>query len=1216
MKIFLPIYLLAFALSSAASTLWTENFEGTFPPAGWIENSVEQKDTHKFQNSTNSAKLNAAADFLITPKITTGKNLIFWTHTTSSDPDIVVDYAHNTSGPWTEFATSPFSGYTDQWNGQWVDLSALSDIYIRFRKSGSGSLYIDDVSLEAGVAVSNQPPVIEPIGNQTVFHGEHLSFNVSATDSVDNDTVTLSISNPPAGSTFNNGLFTWPNAAPIGLYTIQFYATDNDGFDQETITISVQKKPLLLITEIADPAGTGGGDYRFVELYNADSAPIILDAELWFLSKQNNGEQWTDVPLIGTIPAGAILLIAYNATDFQAAYGFAPDQDSRTISGNGDDAYFLYVGGNHSTGTLIDLYGEPNTNGKDAPWEYTDSRAVRKSTVLQPNTTWTSNEWVIVKGATTNDMQPKIRGSLPQIEAPTARAVLLEQPISFNVIASDPIDGDTVTITATNLPTGATFEGNTFTWNHAAPVGTYTVTLLATDADGTTLETIELTVLEKPQLILSEIADPSDDGGDAYRYVELYNTGTTPIDLAADRWHLSKQVNGGTWADIPLVGIVSSTWTLAFSAPDFEDAYKLTPNQESSAISGNGDDAYLLYLGGDHTTGLLVDIYGEPNINGKETDWEYTDSRAVRKNHILEPSVTWTASEWTIHAGATTQNMTPGEHGPVPEFQGLENIFIFQGDNLSMEITATNPHQTDPITITATALPNGATYQNGTLNWTRPPAGDHTATLRAEGQNGTTTKTITITVSSTSKIDTYFYGWENDTIIKLKNGQYWRNTGGVSDSIEPPLRRPEITITNQYGARRIFVEKVNGYKTVERINITESTLKSPFNGLHNGNHYTLTDGTRWKQISFENINSTAAPITTWRWNENGKTKIRFLDRKNSTIGTCEIIPTGEPENPPIISRIDGWFQGWENRRIFALENGQIWQQTVATTTTADTLRKPQAIVTNHLGTGTLRLIIEGAGPPNHVEVRQLTNITKSTIAGTFHGLGKRNIYQLANGSWWQQTSHESTVSRHWKPAVFLWNEAGSDTLQFPTLGKSVTAKQLHIQNESTITNSFTGLRYRNIYRLEQGGDWLQISFEKATASLDAPKIIQWTEANETHLMVRNESDKAIGICTVVAPEKDSDGDQISNADEALAGTDIFDAGSKFEISETTYTETGQPILHWDSVKDRQYTIERAPSLTENFQPLETLTWPQNSWTDTVHAVETKSFYRISVRHQK
>jgi len=115
-------------------------------------------------------------------------------------------------------------------------------------------------------------------------------------------------------------------------------------------------------------------------------------------------------------------------------------------------------------------------------------------------------------------------------------------------------------------------------------------------------------------------------------------------------------------------------------------------------------------------------------------------------------------------------------------------------------------------------------------------------------------------------------------------------------------------------------------------------------------------------------------------------------------------------------------------------------------------------------------------------------------------------------------------------------------------------------------------------------------------------------------LVRGEQDVAIGTCIVADPSADTDGDMMSNAAEIIAGSDALDAQSKFEVTETTHDGAGRYVLHWDAVEDRVYTIDWTPVLTESFQTLETnVVWPQNNWTDTVHTVETKGFYRIGVR---
>ena len=151
--------------------------------------------------------------------------------------------------------------------------------------------------------------------------------------------------------------------------------------------------PELIISEVADPSDIYNA--RFVEIYNASGSSINFSSTTFYLSRQANGSTWGDVQLTGTLAAGVTYIVAYQTSTFNTTYGFDPDLASGIISGNGDDAYFIYYGGDHSSGTLVDIYGVIDEDGTGKPWEYEDSHAVRNAGVTQPNTTWTSSEWEI-----------------------------------------------------------------------------------------------------------------------------------------------------------------------------------------------------------------------------------------------------------------------------------------------------------------------------------------------------------------------------------------------------------------------------------------------------------------------------------------------------------------------------------------------------------------------------------------------------------------------------------------------------------------------------------------------------------------------------------------------------------------------------------------------------------------------------------------------------
>ncbi|QHI69267.1 hypothetical protein [Tichowtungia aerotolerans] len=622
---------------------------------------------------------------------------------------------------------------------------------------------LDSIAVELYTPDGNIAPSLTTSGNQQVVASNELSFTVSAAD-INGDDIILSASNLPPGAVFNTvtnaatvtSTFLWSSPAPVGTYSTTFYADDGTTNISETVLITVVHPSILIITEVADPAGTSGGNYRFVELQNIGKASIDLADENWHLCLQANGSTWYDVALTGIVNPSDTYIVSYNAVLFESAYGFAPDQTDNNINGTGNDAYVLYSGGDHTTGTLIDIYGEINTNGTGTAWEYTDSQAVRNTIDGSPSPTWTASQWDIT-GAGTSNMTPGTAFFQPPLLDPVGnRKVFKDQSLSFTVTASDPIDNDLTTLSATDLPSGAVFTNGTFTWINAAPAGEYEVTFTASDKDGYNNETITITVLDKPMLILSEIADPAGTGGNNYRFVELYNAGTNAIDLAADHWFLSRQDNGDGWNDIALTGSVGPTGTyiVACSTTNFLAAYGFEPDQEDTDIDGNGRDAYVLFYSGDHSTGLLIDIYGELDTDGEGTAWNYENDRAERNNPVLTPNPVWTASEWTILANAYTNEFTPGIHGPTPEFHGLENQVVPLGNDLSLVVTAVNTVRTDVITLSATALPDGASFatQTGfntvssTLNWTSPPAGTYAVTFTADGDVDTTYASIEVLV--------------------------------------------------------------------------------------------------------------------------------------------------------------------------------------------------------------------------------------------------------------------------------------------------------------------------------------------------------------------------------------------------------------------------------------------------------------------------------------
>lgn len=101
------------------------------------------------------------------------------------------------------------------------------------------------VTLNPLFVSSNQPPILDPIGNKSVDEGQLLQFTITATDP-DNNNLTYSAVNLPPGATFDSqtATFSWtPGYNQAGNYPdIEFTVTDDGNpieLDVELINITV-----------------------------------------------------------------------------------------------------------------------------------------------------------------------------------------------------------------------------------------------------------------------------------------------------------------------------------------------------------------------------------------------------------------------------------------------------------------------------------------------------------------------------------------------------------------------------------------------------------------------------------------------------------------------------------------------------------------------------------------------------------------------------------------------------------------------------------------------------------------------------------------------------------------------------------------------------------------------------------------------------------------
>lgn len=386
--------------------------------------------------------------------------------------------------------------------------------------SNTGTLTAVSLTLYGtGPAVSNQPPVLLPVGDKSVMVSNTLAFGVVATDAVDGDAITLTASNLPSGALFGAtngvGAFFWTNAAPTGSYSVTFFAGDKDGTNSETIAITVFEAapPATGCTMIISEYIEGSSNNKALELFNPGPGSVNLAASGITLQHYNNGSSSPTytLGLTGTVAAGGTFVIVNSA----ASAGLAAYADLLTSSSvmnfNGDDAIVLRSGG--PSGAVLDSIGQvgvdPGTEWGSGLTSTADNTIRRKYTVTQGRTNITAafdpaTEWdgFAVDTFTGLGTHANACGSAPSKTPPVLnpigpKYVVLSNALSFTVTA-DPTDGDPVTLTASNLPAGATFsstnENGTFSWPVAAPVGVYTTRFFAADVDGAVSEAVVIEV--------------------------------------------------------------------------------------------------------------------------------------------------------------------------------------------------------------------------------------------------------------------------------------------------------------------------------------------------------------------------------------------------------------------------------------------------------------------------------------------------------------------------------------------------------------------------------------------------------------------------------------------------------------------------------------------------------------------------------------------------
>ena len=427
----------------------------------------------------------------------------------------------------------------------------------------------------------------------------------------------------------------------------------------------------LIISELADPNDNAGA--RFVEIYNVSGSAVDLtDWELRRWTNGNAGPQGTGVDLtpVSSLAANSFIIIAANATEFEAVYGFAPDIEAGTggaADSNGDDQIAIFDPADNT----IDIFGVPGEDGTNTCHEFEDGRAERIASVTASNPTWDESEWNVwadtqVSGCTSHTQQPinvgdniydpgswigASAGTDPTVSASPAELA------GFVQFVGSPSDEQTTEISGSNLTADVT----------ATVSGDYEISLSTSVGFG-------------PSVVLTQTTG---ELAATMVYVRLNGS----VAISPDNGEIVLSSAGADNDTVALTGEILNPDPVLFSQPDTITGFSHfvgTPSaEEVFNVAGN-------YL----TEDMTINVTGEFEIS-TQSNGAFTNSLTIPANAnttVFDANATWNGYMNVFELPENGGGYVFGQPWGVPE---LSAIFTPSINNVKL-LPNTNTYAENP----------------------------------------------------------------------------------------------------------------------------------------------------------------------------------------------------------------------------------------------------------------------------------------------------------------------------------------------------------------------------------------------------------------------------------------------------------------------------------------------------------------------------------------
>lgn len=606
--------------------------------------------------------------------------------------------------------------------------------------SASNSIVPQPYTTTLTITILAAVPVITSPLTANGVDGQPFSYVITATGT---PPVTFTASPLPPGLTFSGTtIFGTPQTAAIGSNNVTLTATNAGGTATRTLIIAIAPAPAVIASS---PTATGEEGSPFTYTITASGTPpFTFTANPLPPGLTLQGANIAGTPTAAgqyTVVIGATNDVAGDTQNLVITIQPAPPRITSSLTAGGlDGAPFSYT--ITATGTAPIVFAAQNL-----PTGLGLQGAVISGTPVAPGQSNVTLYATNAAGTDTKTLVISIAPSAPTITDSTGTNFRVTATPGFAFSYTITATGtQPITFFAGNLPPGLVFAGAVISGT-PTQVGTYIVTLQATNALGQDTKTLVIDVLLAPPTITSPLTATGSDGV-PFSYT-ITATGSPPMTFGASPLPPGLAINPATGiiSGTPTqAGVTDVTITATNSVAPFTDSQVLritisasapvvTSEMTATAVQGQAF-SYTITASGTAPIGYTVQglppglalngstISGTPTVTGLYAVVLTVSNVAGSSNKTLSLTVTAYVPTITSASSAT----------------GILN------QPFSYTITATNL----PTSFGASGLPMGLAVDTntGVISGQPTEPGTFQAVISAINAGGTATAALTVTIGT------------------------------------------------------------------------------------------------------------------------------------------------------------------------------------------------------------------------------------------------------------------------------------------------------------------------------------------------------------------------------------------------------------------------------------------------------------------------------------